>query len=308
MCTLSKKMERKGIIYAIMASVLWAIVTPFIKHGLSFGFAPLNFAGLRFTIVGILLLIYTARENKWNMLRRHRRLFLNLIFLNIFLGYTAFYYGVDMVRADISSIVIGITPLINVLLAHFVARDDKLNKYKIGSIVISFFGIILIVGAGNEGSPLSVEGVFGILLILASIVVQGFSAIMVSEEKDAVNPVFLNGVQMFFGGLLLYATGIAAEGFRPFIGLPMGFYVSLGVLVLVSTFAFSFWFIALRCKGSKVSNLNMARLINPILGAVMSWVLLADESPSVATAVGIVIIVAALVVYFRGESKKSSKI
>jgi len=45
----------KGLFYAILASVLWAIVNPFIKQGLSYDFSPMNFAGIRFTTVGIRL-------------------------------------------------------------------------------------------------------------------------------------------------------------------------------------------------------------------------------------------------------------
>ena len=41
---------KKGILYAVLASVLWAIVNPFIKQGLSYDFSPMNFAGLRFTV------------------------------------------------------------------------------------------------------------------------------------------------------------------------------------------------------------------------------------------------------------------
>ena len=48
---------RKGLIYAIFASVLWAIVNPFIKQGLSYDFTPMNFAGLRFTLAGVLVIV-----------------------------------------------------------------------------------------------------------------------------------------------------------------------------------------------------------------------------------------------------------
>ena len=48
---------KKGLLYAILASVLWAIVNPFIKQGLSYDFTPMNFAGIRFTLAGILTLL-----------------------------------------------------------------------------------------------------------------------------------------------------------------------------------------------------------------------------------------------------------
>lgn len=292
---------KKGILFALFASVLWAIVNPFIKQGLGYGFTPMNFAGIRFIVVGVILLAYTAHRSMWAEIVRHRRLFGNLVLINMFLGYTAFYFGVDLVSGAISSIVMGLTPLINVLLAHLLASNDRLNRYKIVSLLVSLAGLLLIVGMGGDGRPLDWHGIGGIVLLLACIVFQGYSAISVSEERGKVDPVFLNAVQMFFGGLMIYGVGVAAEGFQPFWAKPTGFYLSLGVLVFISVFAFSFWFIALRSAGTKVSDLNMCRLINPVLGAVLSWIMLPGEYPRFSTVAGMAIIVGSLVIYFKGE-------
>lgn len=292
---------KKGLLYAILASVLWAIVNPFIKQGLSYDFTPMNFAGLRFTIVGIILFVYTCHRGMWTEIKTHRRLFLNLIFINMFLGYTAFYFGVDFVSGAISSIVMGTTPLINVLLAHLIATNDKLNKYKVISLVVSLAGLLLIVGTGNDGSPLTWKGIGGIVLLLLNIILQGYSAISVSEEKGKIGPVFLNAVQMFFGGLMIYGVGLATEGYHSFLNKPVGFYISLSTLVFISVFAFSFWFIALQDKQSKVSDINMCRLINPVLGAILSWIMLAGEHPTFSTVAGMMIIVSSLIIYFKGK-------
>ena len=267
---------KKGLFYAILASVLWAIVNLFIKQGLSYDFTPMNFAGLRFTTVGIILFAYTWHKGMWQEIRQHSKLFLNLVLINMFMGYTAFYFGVDFVSGAISSIIMGMTPLINVLLAHLLASDDRLNAHKIISLIVSLIGLFLI------------------------IIFQGYSAISVSEDKGKVNPIFLNAVQMFFGGLLIYMVGLGTEGYHSFIGKPSGFYISLGILVFISVFAFSFWFIALQSKGAKVSDINMCRLINPILGAVLSWVMLPDEYPTFSTVAGMIIIVSSLIIYFKG--------
>ena len=292
---------KKGILYAVLASVLWAIVNPFIKQGLSYDFSPMNFAGLRFTVVGIILFAYTWHRGMWREIMQHRRLFGNLILINMFMGYTAFYFGVDFVSGAISSIVMGLTPLINVLLAHLVASNDRLNRYKVVSLAVSLAGLLLIVGTGSDGSPLDWRGIGGIVLLLACILFQGYSAISVSEDKGKVDPIFLNAVQMFFGGLLIYGVGGAAEGFHPFWAKPVGFYASLGVLVFISVFAFSFWFMALRTEGTKVSDINMCRLINPVLGAVLSWIMLPGEYPDFSTVAGMAVIVSSLVIYFRAR-------
>ena len=190
---------KKGLFYAILASVLWAIVNPFIKQGLSYDFSPMNFAGIRFTTVGIILFAYTWHKGMWKEIRQHSKLFLNLILINMFMGYTAFYFGVDFVSGAISSIIMGMTPLINVLLAHLLASNDRLNVHKIISLIVSLIGLLLIVGMGSNGAPLDWKGITGIVLLLLSIIFQGYSAISVSEDKGKVNPIFLNAVQMFFG-------------------------------------------------------------------------------------------------------------
>ena len=291
---------KKGLIYAIAASVLWAIVNPFIKQGLSYDFTPMNFAGLRFTAVGIILFAYTWHKGMWKEILLHKRLFLNLIFVNMFLGYSAFYFGVDFVSGAISSIIMGMTPLINVLLAHLLASNDRLNVHKIISLIVSLIGLLLIVGMGSNGAPLDWKGITGIVLLLLSIIFQGYSAISVSEDKGKINPIFLNAVQMFFGGLLIYMIGLGTEGYHSFIGKPAGFYISLSILVFISVFAFSFWFIALQSKGAKVSDINMCRLINPILGAILSWIMLPGEYPTFSTVAGMIIIVSSLIIYFKG--------
>ena len=181
---------KKGILYAVLASVLWAIVNPFIKQGLSYDFSPMNFAGLRFTVVGIILFAYTWHRGMWREIMQHRRLFGNLILINMFMGYTAFYFGVDFVSGAISSIVMGLTPLINVLLAHLVASNDRLNRYKVVSLAVSLAGLLLIVGTGSDGSPLDWRGIGGIVLLLACILFQGYSAISVSEDKGKVDRIF----------------------------------------------------------------------------------------------------------------------
>lgn len=293
--------KKKGLLYAILASVLWAIVNPVIKTGLSYDMSPMNFAGLRFTSVGIILLAYTWHKGMWEEVRKNSKLFTLLILVNIFLGYASFYIGVNLVDGAISSIIMGTTPFVNIILSHIMTKNDKLNKHKIISILISLVGLLMIIGVKSEGYSINGIGLIGIGLLFMNIIFQGYSAIKVAEYKANIDPVFLNAIQMFFGGFLLYISGVAIEGYKQFIGKPIGFYLSLGTLVFVSVFAFSFWFIALQDKNTKVSEVNMCRLINPILGAVLSWIMLPDEVPTLNTVAGMIIIVFSLVFYFKGK-------
>lgn len=64
----------------------------FIKQGLSYDFSPMNFAGIRFTTVGIILFAYTWHKGMWKEIRQHSKLFLNLILINMFMGYHGFLF------------------------------------------------------------------------------------------------------------------------------------------------------------------------------------------------------------------------
>ncbi len=290
----------KGILCAVTASLLWAMVNPLVKHGLAFGVPVLGFAGVRFMAAGIILLSFSWRRDALKVMARNWQLFLNLVAVNIFLGYSVFYIGLDMAPAGIASIVMGVSPLINVMLAHFIARDDRLTPVKVASLAVSLAGVILVIRTGGEdGHMLSLPAIAGIALLFANIAMQGYSAIRVAEAAGKPDPVFLNGVQMLLGGGLIYAAGICSEGFYHFTGLPGVFYLDLAALVGISVFAFSLWFYALQHEKRKVSDLNMCRLINPVVGAALSWLMLPDERPTVWSVSGMAVIVLSLIIYFR---------
>ena len=50
---------KKGLLHAILASTLWATVNSFIKQELSYDFTPMNFSGIHFATVEIILFAYT---------------------------------------------------------------------------------------------------------------------------------------------------------------------------------------------------------------------------------------------------------
>ena len=295
--------QKKGVLYALSASLIWSIVNPFIKQGLSYGMPAISFAGLRFSIVGIILLIYTCRKGLWYQVRDNKKLFAMLVLLNIFLGYAFFYWGVDLVPSATSSIVMGLVPLINVLMAHFLANNDRIDRHKIISMSISLIGLILVLDIGGS-QALDWKGYLGILCLLLCILSQGYASILVVDSGVKLNSVFMNGVQMFFGGAMLYAVGSGVHGHFNFAILPAMFYVCLITLVCVSLFAYNLWFMALQAGDTKVSEINICRLVAPAIGAILSWIMIPDEEPTFKVVTGMIILLGSMVYFFRGPQRK----
>ncbi len=298
--------QKKGVLYALLASLIWSIVNPFIKQGLSYGIPPITFAGLRFSIVGVILILYTCRRGLWHQVRENKKLFTMIILLNIFLGYAFFYWGVDLVPSVISSIVMGLVPLINVLMAHFLANNDKIDRHKIISMSVSLIGLILVLDVGGS-QGLDWKGYLGVLCLLLCILSQGYASILVADSGVKIDPVFMNAVQMLFGGITLYAVGVGVHGHFDFFGQPTMFYGCLSTLVAVSLFAYNLWFMALQAGDTKVSEINICRLVTPTIGAILSWIMIPDEEPTVKVVMGMIILLGSMAYFFRGPQREKLK-
>ena len=96
---------------------------------------------------------------------------------------------------------------------------------------------------------------------------------------------------------MLYLLSITLEG-HPKSSFPIEYWEILLWLSFMAAAAFSLWFKLLQRPGVKVSELNLWKFIIPGVGAMLSWLLVPNESPEWITISGIVIIIAALIMYY----------
>jgi drug/metabolite transporter (DMT)-like permease len=71
----------------------------------------------------------------------------------------------------------------------------------------------------------------------------------------------------------------------------------------MSAFAFSLWFKLLQRPQVKVSELNLFKFIIPVVGAILSWLLVPGEKPEWLTITGMVIITASLIGFYKNGNK-----
>ena len=66
------------------------------------------------------------------------------------------------------------------------------------------------------------------------------------------------------------------------------------------------WFKLLQRPGVKVSELNLWKFINPVVGAVLSWLLIPNENPEWLTISGMIIITGSLIVFYKSSTEIST--
>ena len=290
-----KKRYSQTIFLAIVACLLWSSAFVGVKVGLKYH-TPLQFAGIRFAISGLILIPVIYNFARFRKEVRENFAYVCLIaFLQVILQYSLFYMGVSMVPASISAMIVGSSPLFIALVAHFSNSGDRMNWFKTGSILIGIIGVAIIT-LGRDRLPSGAEiAMTGVLLLLLNNLVSGITNVVVARKQQTISPMVLTSASLLIGGFFLFAISVPIEGlhYRVF---PTEYFVSLGWLSFLSAAAITIWNTLLRRPKVKVSELNIWKFLIPVSGAILSWLILPDESPDVVSVSGMVLIAASLVI------------
>lgn len=294
---------------AIIACFLWATAFPELKIGLKYN-TPIAFAGTRFILSGLIILPFTCKPSKYiATIRQNWRLLMLLTFIQGFLHYIFFYNGINMVPGALGAIINGAQPLIVALLAAYMITGEPLTIKRTATLITGMAGVVF-VSLGRHALHIgtSIE-LIGALLVMASNFTSAYGNIIIAKNGRHINPLVISSFTLTTGGAALLLVSIPFEGitYGPF---PTEYWISLSWLSMISAVAFSLWYNALQQPGVKVSDLNLWKFIIPVVGAILSWVILPDERPNWITVSGMAIITISLILFFKsnGSTSKNKKI
>lgn len=285
------------ILLAIIACLLWSTAYASIKIGLQYD-TPLHFAGIRFIISGILILPFTVKSNEYmKMIRQYWKVVAWVTILQTLINYSLFYMGLDLVPGALGAVIVGSQPLVTAVVASVMHKEDKLTARKIVTIIFGLSGVILI-SAGRQVFKLGTAlELLGVVMILAANISVATSNVIVSVRSKGMNPYVLSSSSLFIGGVILYLISFPIEG-RPQDSFPLQYWLILLWLSIMAAVAFSLWFMLLQRPGVKVSELNLWKFIIPVVGAILSWLLVPDEHPELLTITGMIIITGSLIMFY----------
>ena len=285
---------------------MWSTAYAGIKLGLQYD-TPFHFAGIRFIISGVMILPFTVKPTVYiRMVREHWKVVAWVTLLQTLINYTLFYQGLNLVPGALGAVIVGSQPLVTAVVAAIMHKDDKLTRKKITTIVFGISGVILI-SAGRQAFKLGTAlELLGVLMILVDNIATATSNVVVSLRSKGINPFVLSSSSLFIGGVMIYLLSIPVEG-HPQGKFPLEYWMLLLWLSFMSAFAFSLWFKLLQRPGVKVSELNLWKFIIPVVGAILSWLLVPDENPEWLTISGMVIITASLIMFYRSTRETLSE-
>jgi len=191
-------------IAAIVATFLWGSAFPFIKLSyVELGIQPqevggqILFAGYRFFLSGAMLLLFFKALGKDMQFKKGTgKQLVQIGLFQTFLQYICFYIGMSYSSGIEGAIISGTSSFFQILLAHFLYKDDALNMRKIIGVSIGFCGVIL-VNVPSDGS-LSFHFGIGSLLLLGAAMMYSYGNILAKEGSKKLEVGDMTAYQMIF--------------------------------------------------------------------------------------------------------------
>jgi len=300
-----KKYILQTTFLAIVASLLWSSAFVGVKIGLKYH-SPLQFAGVRFLISGLILLPVIGNFERFKTEVKQNFAYVCLIaFLQVVLQYSFFYLGVNLVPASISAMIVGSGPLFVALVAHFSMPDDRMDWVKSISILLGIAGVAVIT-LGRKSIPSGAEiAMLGVVYLLLNNLTSGITNVIIARKRQTISPMILTSSSLFIGGLSMFLISLPIEGF-PEQSFPPEYFIALAWLSFLSAAAISIWNTLLRRPGVKVSELNIWKFLIPVAGAIMSWIILPNESADVVSISGMILIALSLLILNLPIRRKKS--
>lgn len=290
--------NKKTLILALLACFLWGSAFPTVKQlyevmgiGSDFGVKML-LAGIRFMLAGVIILIYYGMRYKRKPLLlslvEWRQVFLLGLFQTT-LMYAFYYIGIYNMSGVKTSVMSQTSIFFIVIIAHFVYADEKMHMGKILGLILGVAAIISV----NFNAFSHAQGLFEFRLqgegfMLISNLFAAGATFWVKGLSKKIRPVLLNAWQLLFGGVILTLVGsLTAKESLDFAhpsSIALLFYAAL-----ISSAAFTLWYTLL--QKNKASELSMLRFTIPIIGTVLSVLLLPGETVTINLLFSLILVV-----------------
>ncbi|KAA8745848.1 DMT family transporter [Paenibacillus sp. UASWS1643] len=267
------------MLIASLCCLLWGSAYPSIKLGyIAFNILPEDiaskyvFAGYRFTLAGLLLLLLSriVRKEKLQLSRPQWTSLIMLGILQTGLQYMFFYVGVANTTGVKGSIMNATTTFFSVVLAHFIYKNDKLSRNKIVGCLLGFVGVI-IVNFHTDLLAFSFSFTGEGFVIIAALIFS-VTALYAKRLTATIDVLIITGVSLFVGGLVLTMLGLSLGGRVTHFTLEST--SNLIYLALLSSVAFCLWNMLL--KYNKVGRVSVYNFLIPVFGALLSALFLGE--------------------------------
>lgn len=258
----------------LLLCCIWGSTWLFIKIGLT-DLPPFTFAGIRFVIAALILVLLIAiRRVPWPRSRSDWTLIAIVGFLQFTLNYGLVFWGEQHIPSGLAAVLQAMFPLFGMVIAHFYLPQERMTLARILGVLLGVFGVAVIFS--DQLSIGGTRALLGSLALVLSAFFGSYGNVLVKARGGKIDPMVLAAGQMIFGMVPLLAIGISLEG-NPlnlrWTGMAV---ISLMYLVVVGSviaFALYYWLV----RNMDVTNTMLIALVTPVVAVLLGMIVLHEQ-------------------------------
>lgn len=196
----------------ILVCIIFGTTFLTIKIGIEAGAPPLFSAGIRFFLAGIILMIIFKLKRKEIMPHIFSKRIMYAGFCLTFMTFASLYWSEQYISSGLAAVLSATGPMM-ILLIQAKRNREKLQKEQLVALVIALIGVIFVSLPGMHQQVSFIWSIACIVLVIGELF-YGIGSICSKEilsDLSNVSPFLINGIQMFYGGILLLIASIIVE-------------------------------------------------------------------------------------------------
>jgi len=274
---------KKFVLYscAVLPMAFWALTFIWYKIVLDI-IGPVSVIFFRLVIASLLLIFFTKYifKTKEKLAGKDFLKLLVLAFFEPFIYFLGESYGMLYVSPTVASVIISLIPVMTPVFA-FKILNEKLNKFNIAGLILSFIGVILILVNPSAEADFTIKGVALLFLAVLGAVGYGISIKKLSADYSSMT---ITKYQSIFGTFLFLPLFLFIDysGLAGQIALSVHdntFFTLIITLFSMSLFAsvLAFVLIIKPIRELGVSKTNVFTNLIPVFTAVLSYFILSEQ-------------------------------
>lgn len=188
-------------------------------------------------------------------------------------------WGQEKVDAGLAAIFVACMPLMTIVLAHFVTRDEKLTPFKIAGFCCGLLGVVMIIGFDKLGT-LGENTVRQYAIVLAAL---GYAiSAIISKQLVKLPRMSMMSAIMLMSTLIILPFGLLTGETSQVLAGPMPSFkaaVSMLILAVVPTVIGTIMIFVIISRQS-ASFLSQINFMVPVFGVLWSMLFLSEVLPA----------------------------
>ncbi len=284
-----------------LTTFVWGVGFPISKIGIEY-VPPFTYAFIRFFITSVLFMIIVSRRQK-HIMRNLKQHFIGLSVMGLsgITAYNFFYlYSLKLTLASNSVLIAAFNPIITTIIASIFLKE-KINVYMWTGIVVSFFGVLIIISEGSLYAILHLSFNTGDLFMLAATILWAIYSVAGKKLINSIGHSQSVALSTLLGTIYLIPFIFLEGGNKNILSYPLAAWGSILYMAFLATFfAYSAWYKGVEYFGASKTSI-FVNLV-PVFGVLASSLILKEKISLIVILGGVLVIAGVIITNKTKES------